>query len=63
MLNEALDTAKAIRGMMASMKVPKANVVVPLIETALLEDDDFLRSRWAEMLLNTFDANCKLEIT
>ena len=60
---QALEKAKSIRSMELPSKVPRANVVVPLIETALLEEDEYIRSRWTEMLLNAMDESCKIEVT
>ena len=38
------------------------NVLYPLLEAAMLEDDDTLRKHWAQMLVNAIDAESKAEV-
>ena len=62
LLAQEIVEAKERRGMDKLTKEPPANVIVPLIEAAILEDDDLLRKMWAKMFLNTMDMDNKAEV-
>lgn len=50
------------RRLRAPTKPAPVNVLYPLLEAAVLEDDEKLREHWAQMLLNAVDAESKAEV-
>lgn len=54
--------AAATRGLTEQTRNAQVNVLYPLLEAALLEDDDTLRDHWAQMLVNAIDAESKAEV-
>ena len=51
----------AERSLTAPTREAPVGVLYPLLEAALLEDDDDLRKHWAQMFINAVDANSTAE--
>ena len=59
---QAVADAAARRGLERPTMNAPVNVLYPLLEAAMLEDDDTLRKHWAQMLVNAIDAESKAEV-
>ena len=59
---QAISEVSDERGLVVQTKVTSPSILKPLLEAAVLEDDDVLRRLWAEMFANAIDANSKAEV-